>query len=293
MTIWRGQPRSDARMAGARRQAHAAGGGGQTADERYGDDEDFARVRPGDRRTWALALARSCGLAQENLDLGKSGAQLYAADCAICHKSPQRLDLAGRAACSGSIASCASTTPRAGSRRRLYRGLSARRVAVRKRRRARRPRPASRTRRVDTKSDEPARQTGRRTSRRESQAGRRKPAKTRSRPSKKPEGDGLPPRPKKRQSCRNQRRAEHRSFRGANAAGPQAEQASSLPRRPYFLAALAGFLGSASASSPLRPLPAAPRLRQRPARRRTRRWPPRPRLPLPRRCGARSRSRRA
>ena len=27
--------------------------------------------------------------AQENLDLGKTPAQLYAADCAICHKSPQ------------------------------------------------------------------------------------------------------------------------------------------------------------------------------------------------------------
>lgn len=37
-----------------------------------------------------LALA-SAGpaIAQENLDLGKTPAQLYAADCAICHKSPQ------------------------------------------------------------------------------------------------------------------------------------------------------------------------------------------------------------
>lgn len=36
----------------------------------------------------ALALADSAG-AQENLDQGKTGAQLYAADCAICHKSPR------------------------------------------------------------------------------------------------------------------------------------------------------------------------------------------------------------
>ncbi|MGH6682417.1 MAG: hypothetical protein ACRECA_00590 [Pseudolabrys sp.] len=37
-----------------------------------------------------LALA-SAGpvVAQENLDLGKTPAQLYTADCAICHKSPQ------------------------------------------------------------------------------------------------------------------------------------------------------------------------------------------------------------
>jgi len=26
--------------------------------------------------------------AQENLDFGKSPAQLYASDCAVCHKSP-------------------------------------------------------------------------------------------------------------------------------------------------------------------------------------------------------------
>lgn len=29
--------------------------------------------------------------AQEDLDRGKTGAQLFASDCAICHKSPQRL----------------------------------------------------------------------------------------------------------------------------------------------------------------------------------------------------------
>ncbi len=30
-------------------------------------------------------------LAQENLDSGKTGAQLYASDCAICHKTPAGL----------------------------------------------------------------------------------------------------------------------------------------------------------------------------------------------------------
>jgi len=43
---------------------------------------------------WALGAAIPAG-AQENLDLGKSGAQLYASDCAICHKSPQSLGKAG------------------------------------------------------------------------------------------------------------------------------------------------------------------------------------------------------
>jgi hypothetical protein len=33
--------------------------------------------------------------AQENLDAGKSGAQLYASNCAICHKSPQALNKSG------------------------------------------------------------------------------------------------------------------------------------------------------------------------------------------------------
>lgn len=36
-----------------------------------------------------------CAGAQENLDQGKSGAQLYASDCAICHKSPGALGKAG------------------------------------------------------------------------------------------------------------------------------------------------------------------------------------------------------
>lgn len=44
---------------------------------------------------WALTLAGGgAAVAQDNLDQGKSGAQLYAADCAICHKSPQKLDTA-------------------------------------------------------------------------------------------------------------------------------------------------------------------------------------------------------
>lgn len=39
---------------------------------------------------WALLLAGPAA-AQENLDQGKSGAQLFASDCAICHKTPQGL----------------------------------------------------------------------------------------------------------------------------------------------------------------------------------------------------------
>jgi mono/diheme cytochrome c family protein len=39
----------------------------------------------------ALALAAPAG-AQENLDLGKSGAQMFASNCAICHKSAQALN---------------------------------------------------------------------------------------------------------------------------------------------------------------------------------------------------------
>jgi hypothetical protein len=33
--------------------------------------------------------------AQENLDLGKTGAQIFASDCALCHKSPQALNKSG------------------------------------------------------------------------------------------------------------------------------------------------------------------------------------------------------
>ena len=39
---------------------------------------------------WALCLASGAG-AQENLDRGKSPAQLFASDCSVCHKSPQGL----------------------------------------------------------------------------------------------------------------------------------------------------------------------------------------------------------
>jgi hypothetical protein len=42
----------------------------------------------------ALALVAPAA-AQENLDSGKTGAQLYAADCAICHKSAQALKKSG------------------------------------------------------------------------------------------------------------------------------------------------------------------------------------------------------
>jgi len=42
----------------------------------------------------ALVLAGGAG-AQENLDQGKSAAQLFASDCALCHKSPQGLAKSG------------------------------------------------------------------------------------------------------------------------------------------------------------------------------------------------------
>jgi len=41
-----------------------------------------------------LTLAGTAS-AQENLDAGKSGAQLYASNCAICHKSPQAINKSG------------------------------------------------------------------------------------------------------------------------------------------------------------------------------------------------------
>jgi len=41
------------------------------------------------------AIGGGPALGQENLDAGKSPAQLYAADCAICHKSPQGLTKGG------------------------------------------------------------------------------------------------------------------------------------------------------------------------------------------------------
>ncbi len=42
----------------------------------------------------ALALAGPAA-AQESLDAGKTGAQLFASDCALCHKSPQGLAKSG------------------------------------------------------------------------------------------------------------------------------------------------------------------------------------------------------
>ena len=44
----------------------------------------------------AFALAAPAG-AQENLDQGKSGAQLFASDCSICHKTPQSVPKSGGA----------------------------------------------------------------------------------------------------------------------------------------------------------------------------------------------------
>jgi hypothetical protein len=43
---------------------------------------------------FALGFAGAAS-AQENLDMGKTAAQLYASDCAICHKSPATLSKAG------------------------------------------------------------------------------------------------------------------------------------------------------------------------------------------------------
>jgi hypothetical protein len=40
----------------------------------------------------AAGLLPGAGQAQENIDAGKSAAQLYASDCAICHKSAQALN---------------------------------------------------------------------------------------------------------------------------------------------------------------------------------------------------------
>jgi hypothetical protein len=42
----------------------------------------------------ALVWAQTAG-AQENLDHGKTPAQLFASDCAVCHKSPQGLAKSG------------------------------------------------------------------------------------------------------------------------------------------------------------------------------------------------------
>jgi mono/diheme cytochrome c family protein len=41
---------------------------------------------------WAALAFADAALAQDNFDAGKTGAQLYAADCAICHKSAQSLN---------------------------------------------------------------------------------------------------------------------------------------------------------------------------------------------------------
>jgi mono/diheme cytochrome c family protein len=41
------------------------------------------------------SLAAAPAGAQENLDSGKSGAQLFASNCALCHKSAQALRKSG------------------------------------------------------------------------------------------------------------------------------------------------------------------------------------------------------
>lgn len=43
----------------------------------------------------AAGLLAGAASAQENFDAGKSGAQLYQSDCAICHKSAQALNKSG------------------------------------------------------------------------------------------------------------------------------------------------------------------------------------------------------
>jgi cytochrome c len=44
----------------------------------------------------SLALCVTSSGAQESLEKGKTGAQLYAADCAVCHKSPQSVTTTSR-----------------------------------------------------------------------------------------------------------------------------------------------------------------------------------------------------
>ena len=53
--------------------------------------------------TSAVLVLSFAGLAcaQENLDSGKTGAQLYASNCAICHKTPQSLGRGGMFGLSG------------------------------------------------------------------------------------------------------------------------------------------------------------------------------------------------
>jgi len=41
---------------------------------------------------WAALTVAGPALAQDNFDAGKSGAQLFASDCAICHKSAQSIN---------------------------------------------------------------------------------------------------------------------------------------------------------------------------------------------------------
>jgi len=96
MQIWRWSQspriRLSSRFEAGRRQAPRWA---QRAERR------FQRIMTGFNRKIALAVAIlalfavETALAQENLDQGKSGAQLYANECAICHKSPAGLTKAG------------------------------------------------------------------------------------------------------------------------------------------------------------------------------------------------------
>src|SRR2546423_547865 len=54
----------------------------------------ICRVAVGLAAAVAVVIAGPAA-AQENLDQGKTAAQIYASDCAICHKSPRGLSRAG------------------------------------------------------------------------------------------------------------------------------------------------------------------------------------------------------
>lgn len=53
------------------------------------------RGKSGFAITLSAMLLANCAQAQDNLELGKSAAQLFASDCSICHKSPQGLAKGG------------------------------------------------------------------------------------------------------------------------------------------------------------------------------------------------------
>jgi len=75
-----------------RYQEHESGGVGYRKVEAMMVFDRGIRLAIG---AFALCFASATG-AQESLDTGKSPAQLFASDCAICHKSPQGLTKSGR-----------------------------------------------------------------------------------------------------------------------------------------------------------------------------------------------------